>query len=109
MVTDEIVEAACISAYGPRYAEDAKSKHPNIWADRLADMRRALVWYENARQSAEALRPKMVEVGVIEDSEYGKGFRLYDFDSLPIGTKLYAEQPKPDAESFIDSFGATTA
>lgn len=98
MITDEMVEAACVAAWD-KTVWDSTSAVSKI--NLRARVRSVLEHYE-------AVRPKMVEVGKVEwDSDgYITGILKRE---LPPGTKLYAERRPPDSETFIDSFGATTA
>jgi hypothetical protein len=98
MITNEMVEAACVAAYGSKYVADCKSKYPGIWEDKRGLIYRAIRAYEDERQSAEALRPNMVHVATLIGHYPPRadpvGFGTTELDGLPIGTKLYAEQPK---------------
>lgn len=86
-ITNEMIEAACATYYDAEPAWKLLSEAMRESAKQV--MRRAL-------EAAEALRPKMVEVGSMADAPYiDVDWRDVDFAAnLPVGTKLYAEQPK---------------
>jgi hypothetical protein len=90
-ITNEMIEAAtfelCRAMIGDRAWEKASEQEK----DELRALTRRFL------EAAEALRPKMVEVG--EKTEEGTGMRHWNVEwatlaGMPIGTRLYAEQPK---------------
>ena len=86
MITDEMVETAA------RNMEDV----PWEMLGYNAKMR-LRISARRVLEAAESLRPKMVEVGEIA-APFSRAKDIYwvgNFpEELPIGTKLYAEQPK---------------
>lgn len=85
MITDEMVEAACVGIHGHTW---------KIFGDDRKDFFRSE--QRRAFEAAEPLTPKMVKIAEVRGARGICSFSDMDWkkiDALPFGTKIYAELP----------------